>query len=81
MSLFGDARPAPPRPQHRAAPRHRRAKLVVAFVLTALVGAGSFAATYRTMELLSVPAPANGSIPSGTTVSVPPPATPAQTQP
>jgi hypothetical protein len=84
VSLFSEARPAAPRPERRAAPRRRRAKLVAAFVLTALVGVGSFAATYRTMELISVPAPANGSIPSGsngTTVSVPQPATPVQTPP
>ncbi len=83
MSLFGDARPAAPRAAHRAAPRHRRAKVVAAFAVTALVGVGSYAATYRTMELISVPASANGSIPSGgtTTASVPAPATPVPTQP
>ncbi len=74
MSLFGEARHAAPRPNRRATPRHRRAKLVAAFALTTLVGAGSFATTYRTLELIMVPATANGSIPSGsgvTTVSVP----------
>lgn len=83
VSLFGEVRTETTRPVHRTSVRHRRAKLVGAFVVTALVGVGSFAATYRTMELISVPAPANGSIApatpvGGTTVTVP---EPAQSQP
>jgi hypothetical protein len=85
VSLFGEVRTTRARPQPARPVRHRRAKLVAAFVVTALVGVGSFAATYRTMELISVPAPAHGSIvpatPAGaTTVTVPEPA-PSQPQP
>jgi len=82
VSLFGDVRTTRARPQPARPVPHRRAKLVAAFVVTALVGVGSFAATYRTMELISVPAPANGSVApaSGTTVTVPEPVQ-SQSQP
>jgi hypothetical protein len=65
--------------------RHlRRTKLAAAFALTLLVGAGSFAATYRAMELMTPGA--HGSVApvtsgDGTTATVPITTTPAQPQP
>ena len=42
--------------------RLRRTKLVGAFAVAALVGVGSYAATYHALVLVSVPASAPGSI-------------------
>ena len=53
------------------APRHRRSKLVAAFALTAIVGLGSYVATYRALTVVSTPAPSH-------TVA---PATPTSTHP
>ena len=44
----------------------RRTKLVAAFAVTALVGIGSYAATYHALVLISVPPTAPGSVVSVT---------------
>lgn len=84
MGMPDDARTAVPRPKLRTSRHLRRTKLVTAFAITALVGIGSYAATYEALIMVSTPTPATGSIapaPSGSTGSVPPPATPAQAHP
>ena len=82
------ASPARPRP-HRARPisKHlRRTKLAAAFAITALVGIGSYAATYHALVIISVPSAAPGSVvlvPSGDahSVTVPSTATPTSAAP
>ena len=52
--------------------RLRRAKLVAAFAVTALVGMGSYTATYRALEVDSTPsASAPSPSPATTTVTAP----------
>ena len=82
MGMPDDAGTAVPRPRLRTSRHLRRTKLVTAFAITALVGIGSYAATYE--ALIKVSTPATGSIapaPSISTGSVPPPTTPAQPHP
>ncbi len=86
VSLFGEVPAVATRPFAQAPQRHRRAKILGACALTVLVGMGSYAATYRALDLISVPAPANGPVgtaPSGgaSTATTPAPVTPVQTQP
>ncbi len=84
MGMPDDARTAMPRPRLRTSRHLRRTKLITAFVITALVGVGSYVATYEALIMVSTPSPTTGSIapaPSGTTGPVPPPATPAQAHP
>jgi len=57
-----DARAAAARPHIRTTKHLRRTKLVSAFVITALVGVGSYAATYHALVLVSEPPAATGSI-------------------
>ncbi len=74
---------------HRARPisKHlRRTKLAAAFAITALVGIGSYAATYHALVIISVPSAAPGSVvlvPSGDahSVTVPSTATPTSAAP
>jgi hypothetical protein len=82
----GEARSAA---SHRARPtsKHlRRTKLAAAFAVTALVGIGSYSATYHALVVISVPSAAPGSVvlvPSGGphTVTVPSTATPTSAGP
>ena len=63
-------------PQGQSTKRLRRTKLVAAFALTALVGVGSYTATYRALEIISIPSSPASSvppIPSAATTTVPPP--------
>jgi hypothetical protein len=53
LDLRDEARRAPPGDRH---PTHfRRAKVLAALVVAALVGAGSYTATYRALVIISVP--------------------------
>ncbi len=75
MGFPDDARTAAPGRRLPTSKRLRRSKLVAAFALTALVGTGSYAATYRALVVVSTPATGTGSItpaPSGTGGTVPP---------
>jgi hypothetical protein len=68
-------------PDLRKGAHLRRTKLVSAFVVTALVGVGSYTATYDVLNAVTRPSPATGSIapaPSGGHGAVPAPGTPAQ---
>ena len=62
MGLFDDPRAALPRSKRRHDKRLRGAKLFAAFSLTALVGLSSYAASYKTLVLISTSAPATGSV-------------------
>jgi len=57
-----DARAEAARPRIRSAKHLRRTKLVTAFAITALVGVGSYAATYRALVLVSGPVAPAGSV-------------------
>ncbi len=83
MGIPDDARTAAPCPRFPASTRLRRSKLVAAFALTALVGVGSYAATYRALVVVSTPAIGTGSIApaSSDTGSTVPPAPPATARP
>jgi hypothetical protein len=83
VGIPDEARTAPPRTRLRASTRLRRSKLVAAFAFTALVGVGSYAATYHALVVVSAPATATGSIApasSDTGLTVPP-AAPAPAHP
>jgi hypothetical protein len=73
MGLSDDARAAATRPQHQpqtsTPKRLRRAKLFSAFAITAVVGIGSYAATYRALVIYSTPSAPTGSIAPGPTGS------------
>jgi hypothetical protein len=80
----GKARSAASHPGRSASKHLRRTKLLGAFAVTALVGIGSYAATYHALVLISVPPPAQGSVvsltPGGThTAHVPSMPTPTPT--
>ena len=62
MGFTEDARAAAPRPRTPSAKHLRRAKLVSAFAIAALVGVGSYAATYRALVLVSGTPAATGSV-------------------
>jgi hypothetical protein len=57
-----DTRADAARPRLRTFKHLRRTKLVTAFAIAALVGVGSYAATYRALVLVSEPAGATGSV-------------------
>jgi hypothetical protein len=59
------------RPERQTSGRLRRTKLVGALAVAALVGIGSYAATYHALVLISVPATATGSVVSVTSGSAP----------
>ena len=68
MGISDGARTVASSPGRRASKRLRRSKLVAAFAVTALVGIGSYAATYHALEIINAPptAPAPvGSVTSG----------------
>jgi hypothetical protein len=84
VSITDDARTGAARPRIRSARHLRRTKLVSAFAITALVGVGSYAATYRALVLVSEPAAATGSVAPfspGGTGPLHAPVTSARTQP
>jgi hypothetical protein len=63
-------------PQGQSTSRLRRTRLVAAFAVTALVGVGSYTATYRALEIVSTPSSPAGfttPIPSAATTTVPSP--------
>jgi hypothetical protein len=64
VGLFDNPRTASPRSKRRKKKRLRGAKLVAAFAVTALVGVGSYAATYQVLVLVSAPATATGLLPN-----------------
>jgi hypothetical protein len=69
IGLRQDARTDPP--EGRNTKHLRRAKLVAAFAVAALVGAGSYTATYRALVIISKPtALAPTPAPGTTTVAV-----------
>lgn len=75
MGIPDDARTAAPRSGRAASKRIRRAKIVAAFAVTALVGIGSYAGTYRALVAISTPASGTTSIEpasSDTGATVPP---------
>jgi len=63
---MGEARSAVSHPGRPTSKHLRRSKLVAAFAVTALVGIGSYAATYHALVLISVPPTATGSVVSVT---------------
>ncbi len=82
----GKARPAASHPGRPTSKHLRRTKLLGAFAVTALVGIGSYAATYHALVLVSVPPTPQGSVvpatPGGAhTVTVPSTATPTSARP
>jgi hypothetical protein len=80
----GEARSASSHPGHRTSKHLRRTKLVAAFAVTALVGMGSYAATYHALVLISAPPTAPGSVVSVTSGGAPTatvPSTATSTQP
>jgi hypothetical protein len=81
VGLFDNPRVASPRSKRRHKKRLHGAKLLAAFGLAALVGLGSYAATYKTLVLISATAPATGSVAQvtngdATTTTLPAPAPP-----
>lgn len=58
MGFTEDARAGAARPRIGSAKHLRRVKLVSAFAITALVGVGSYAATYHALLLVTEPAAA-----------------------
>jgi hypothetical protein len=69
VGISEKARTIASRPRRPASKRLRRSKLVAAFAVTALVGIGTYAATYHALEIMNaqpaVPGSA-GSVTSGT---------------
>jgi hypothetical protein len=83
---MGEGRSAASHPGRPASKHLRRTKLVAAFAVTALVGVGSYTATYRALVLISVPPTAPSSVVSVTsggvhTATVPSTATATSTRP
>jgi hypothetical protein len=70
VGISDEARKAASRPRSPASRRLRRSKLVAAFAVTALVGIGSYAATYHALEIIDARPTAPGSS-IGTVTSVP----------
>lgn len=69
IGLRHDARSEPPEGQNT---KHlRRTKLAAALAVAALVGAGSYAATYRALVILSTPSALAPTPAPGTTTTVP----------
>ncbi len=72
---FEDARIAPARPMPGRSAHLRRTKIAAALAVSALVGVGSYAATYRALTLVSQPSPGIGSVvraPTPSTTPAPP---------
>jgi hypothetical protein len=67
IGLRHDARTDPP--EGRSTRRLRRTKLVAAFAVAALVGAGSYTATYRALVIISKPTALAPTPAPGTTVA------------
>ena len=61
MGISEKARTIASRPRRPASKRLRRSKLVAAFAVTALVGIGSYAATYHALEIINAQPAAPGS--------------------
>jgi hypothetical protein len=80
VGLFDHPRAASPRSKRRHEKRLRGTKLVAAFGLAALVGVGSYAASYRTLVLISASAPATGSVVPATSGDATTTTLPAPTQ-
>ena len=83
---MGKARSATSHPGRPTSKHLRRTKLVGAFAVAALVGIGSYAATYHALVLISVPPTAPGSVVSVTsggphTATVPSTATATSARP
>jgi hypothetical protein len=79
-----DPRVGAARPRLRSSKHLRRTKLIAAFAIAALVGIGSYTATYRALALVSDPAVAMGSVAPvspGGNGSVHPPVTSVRTLP
>jgi hypothetical protein len=76
VGLFDNRRAEAARSQGGNKKRLRGPKLVAAFCLAVLVGLGSYAATYKTLTIISASAPATGSVANGgaTTTTLPAPA-------
>jgi hypothetical protein len=77
VGLYANPRATSPRSRRRREKRLRGAKLVAALGLTALVGVGTYGASYRALLLISA-SPATGSVApaapvSATTTSLPAP--------
>jgi hypothetical protein len=68
-TAVGQTRSATSRPGRSTSKHLRRTKLVGAFAVAALVGIGSYAATYHALVLISVPPTASGSVVSVTSGS------------
>jgi hypothetical protein len=66
MGISDGARTVGSRPRRQDSKRLRRSKLVAAFVVTALVGIGSYAATYHALEIINAQPTAPGSVGSVT---------------
>ena len=62
MGISEKARTIASRPRRPTSKRLRRSKLVAAFAVTALVGIGSYAATYHALEIVNAPPTAAGSV-------------------
>jgi hypothetical protein len=66
VGISDEARTGASRPRSAASKRLRRSKLVAAFAVTALVGIGSYAATYHALEIINARPTAPGSVGSAT---------------
>ena len=66
MGISDEAQTAASRPKRAASRRLRRSKIVAAFAVTALVGIGSYAATYHALEIINARPAAPGSVGSVT---------------
>jgi hypothetical protein len=74
MGISDDALTVAARPQPQISKGLRRAKLLTAFAIAAIVGLGSYAATYHALVIISVPSNSTGSVvpaPSGTSTTAP----------
>jgi hypothetical protein len=77
MGFLGEAPAVAARPRRRTSKHLRRTKLIAAFAMTALVGVGSYAVTYRALVLVSVPAQSPPPSGNHTTPTIPQPTEPA----
>ena len=62
MGISDEARTAASRPGRAASRRLRRSKIAAALAVTALVGIGSYAATYHALEIVNARPTAPGSV-------------------
>jgi hypothetical protein len=70
LGIPDQVRNAAARPASAPSP-HRRSKLVGAFALTAIVGLGSYVATYRALTVVSTPAASHTVAPTTPTTAQP----------